>query len=52
MDAPVSICRILYGKGRDTPYRVFASDMKVGIQTVTDIHISCEQAGNENFHSK
>ncbi len=40
----------LYNHLQDTPCRVFPSDMKVGIQTVTeeffyypDLHVSCEK---------
>ena len=50
---------VLHHHLRGTPCRVFASDMKVGIQTATedyfyypDIHVSCEQAGNTHFNSQ
>ena len=49
----------LYNHLRGTPCRVFASDMKVGVQTATedcfyypDIHVSCEEAGNVHYNSE
>ena len=44
---------------RDTPCRVFPSDMKVGIQTATedffyypDLHASCEKTDNDHFNTE
>ena len=55
----MNLSAALYNHLRGTPCRVFASDMKVGIQTATedyfyypDIHVSCEQAGNTHFNSQ
>ncbi len=49
----------LHNHLRGTPCRVFASDMKVGIQTATedyfyypDLHVSCENVKNEHFNSQ
>jgi len=50
---------VLHHHLRGTPCRVFASDMKVGIQTATedyfyypDLHVSCEEAGNDHYNSE
>ena len=50
---------VLHHHLQNRPCRVFASDMKVGIQTANedyfyypDIHVSCEQAGNTHFNSQ
>ena len=49
----------LYQHLRGTPCRVFASDMKVGIQTATedcfyypDLHVSCEEAGSVHYNTE
>lgn len=54
-----NIFAALYNHLRGTLCRVFASDMKVGIQTVTDdyfyypaLHVSCEQEGNVHYNSE
>ncbi len=55
----MNLSALLYNHLRGTPCRVFGSDMKVGIQTKTDdffyypdLHVSCEQAGNDNFNKQ
>ncbi|MCK5190387.1 MAG: Uma2 family endonuclease [Methylococcales bacterium] len=55
----MNLSAALYNHLQGSPCRVFASDMKVGIQTDTedyfyypDLHVSCEQAGNTHFNSQ
>ena len=55
----MNLSTALHNHLRGTPCRVFASDMKVAIQTATedyfyypDLHVSCENTKSEHFNSQ
>lgn len=55
----MNLANLLFNHLRNTPCRVFSSDMKVGILTATDdifyypdVQVSCEQNGNEHYNAE